>query len=112
MAFEVDKKVEAIKVATIRLLKVAIDIALARMLVGKISDGMSQATGPIPILKRDRYSASPMMTNTELLFPMNEKLIKMQAPHMPGLHAVVVVSLFTEKINLYSHYFCQDRNTN
>jgi len=44
MAFEVDKKVDDIKVAIILLLNVAIDIAFALMLVGNISDGISQAT--------------------------------------------------------------------
>mmetsp|Transcript_47350 Transcript_47350/g.54682 ORF Transcript_47350/g.54682 Transcript_47350/m.54682 type:complete len:81 (-) Transcript_47350:17-259(-) len=44
ITFEVDKKVDAIKVAMILLLNVAIDIAFALMLVGNISDGISQAT--------------------------------------------------------------------
>lgn len=86
---EVDKKVDAMRVATIRLVKVAIDIPLARMLVGKISDGMSQATGPIPMLNRARYRARPMITNVELRFPTNEKLIKTFAAHMPAMEALV-----------------------
>ena len=54
IALAVDRKVEAINVATIRLKKVAIDIAFARMLVAKTSEGMSHAPGPIPTLKKDR----------------------------------------------------------
>ena len=83
MALEVDKKVDAMTVATIRLQKVAMDMDLARMLVGKTSDGMSQATGPIPTLKKERYSASPVMAKTELFCPTKEKLIKRQAPPIP-----------------------------
>lgn len=42
-------------VAMRRLQKVANDMALARTTVGKISDGINQAPGPIPILKNAKY---------------------------------------------------------
>mmetsp|Transcript_8294 Transcript_8294/g.23875 ORF Transcript_8294/g.23875 Transcript_8294/m.23875 type:complete len:174 (-) Transcript_8294:1020-1541(-) len=59
IAFAKDKKVDAMKVAEIRLEKDATLIALARTLVGKTSDGINQAPGPIPMLKNARYIANP-----------------------------------------------------
>mmetsp|Transcript_22960 Transcript_22960/g.50031 ORF Transcript_22960/g.50031 Transcript_22960/m.50031 type:complete len:155 (-) Transcript_22960:1289-1753(-) len=65
MAFAVDRKVDDISVATILLKNVATDIPFARMLVGKISDGISQAAGPIPMLKNERYRPSPINANVD-----------------------------------------------
>jgi hypothetical protein len=85
LPFAVDRNVDAMRVAVIRLKNVAMDIAFARMLVAKISDGINQAPGPIPTLKKERYRERPTMANVDLFlfFPKNEKLVKMQAPHMP-----------------------------
>mmetsp|Transcript_8896 Transcript_8896/g.10298 ORF Transcript_8896/g.10298 Transcript_8896/m.10298 type:complete len:105 (+) Transcript_8896:557-871(+) len=57
MALAVERNVEAISVPVTRFMKVAIDIAFARMTVGKISAGISQQPGPIPTLKDERYIA-------------------------------------------------------
>jgi hypothetical protein len=54
MALAVNKKVEDINVAVKRFMNVAIDIALTRMHVANISDGISQEPGPMPMLKNAR----------------------------------------------------------
>ena len=66
IAFTVDKKVEAMRVAVIRLQNVATDIAFARIEVANISEGMSHAPGPIPELKKAMYRASPPIVHPEL----------------------------------------------
>jgi hypothetical protein len=71
-------------VAVIRLKNVASDIAFARILLAKTSDGTSHAPGPIPTLKKERYNESPTIANIELFFsPKKEKLVKIQAPDIP-----------------------------
>lgn len=85
MALAVERNVEDIKVAQIRLKNVATLIDLARILVAKISDGINHAPGPIPILKKERYNDSPTIANTGpvSLPPKKEKLVKIRAPHIP-----------------------------
>jgi hypothetical protein len=85
MALAVERNVDAISVAVIRLKKVATLIALARILVAKISDGINQAPGPIPILKNDMYKANPKIAKPvpRFLFPRKVILIKMRATHIP-----------------------------
>merc|ERR1719356_574955 len=69
MALATDRKVEAMTVAVTRLAKVATDMALARTMVEKTSEGMSQAPGPIPTLKKARYSARPTTASALLSLP-------------------------------------------
>lgn len=47
LPFAVERNVEAIRVAVIRLKNVAMDIAFARIVVANTSEGISQAPGPI-----------------------------------------------------------------
>ena len=59
MAFATERKVDDMMVAVTRFINVARLIAFARIIVLNTSEGISQAPGPIPILKNARYSANP-----------------------------------------------------
>mmetsp|Transcript_2787 Transcript_2787/g.4079 ORF Transcript_2787/g.4079 Transcript_2787/m.4079 type:complete len:111 (-) Transcript_2787:564-896(-) len=82
----VERNVEAIKVAVIRLKNVATLIDLARIDVGKTSLGMSQAPGPIPTLKNDKYNANPITAKAILpasSLPKKVMLVRKSATAMP-----------------------------
>lgn len=57
---------EVTNVPVKRLIKVVVLIALARIVVEKISDGMTQPNGPIPSEKNARYAARPIITTAGL----------------------------------------------
>lgn len=57
MALATERNEDAKIVAVARFPKVARLIAFARIVVVKTSDGISQAPGPIPILKNARYNS-------------------------------------------------------
>ena len=59
------KNVDVARVAVTRFIKVAIDIALARITLEKTSAGISQAPGPIPRLKKARYAARAVIPTVE-----------------------------------------------
>lgn len=82
------KKVDVARVPVTRFIKVASDIALARITLEKTSAGISQAPGPMPILKKARYAARAMIptaafkssrpkvaarTNSEIVMPKRMK---------------------------------------
>ena len=58
MALATERNEEAKIVATALLEKVARLMAFARIVVVNTSEGISQAPGPIPILKNARYNAN------------------------------------------------------
>lgn len=77
-AAEVVRNVDAISVAAIRLENAATLMALARILVAKTSEGINQAPGPIPMEKKDKYTARPTIATLDV-----EKAIKIRDAHMP-----------------------------
>lgn len=66
MALAVLKNVDDINVAVARLQKVDTLMALARIHVGKTSDGINQAPGPMPRLNIAKYNAKANTLKPEL----------------------------------------------
>ena len=68
------------KVPVSLFMNVVVLTAFALIVVEKISDGITQASGPMPKEKNEKYNARPNMTAVELL--ENVKIIS--AHVMPG----------------------------
>mmetsp|Transcript_25359 Transcript_25359/g.41174 ORF Transcript_25359/g.41174 Transcript_25359/m.41174 type:complete len:217 (-) Transcript_25359:901-1551(-) len=66
MAVATERKVDDMMVAVTRFINVATLMAFARIIVLNTSEGMSQAPGPIPILKNARYNPNPTIAPTSL----------------------------------------------
>jgi hypothetical protein len=115
IAFAVERKVDAISVATMQLLKVATLIALARMLLAQILDGTSQAPGPMSTLKKERHTAQARnLRNQNLLHPWRKmvKLIIRSAKIIPTcntMHSVGGVSVVPP---LAMHFLSLSTRTN
>mmetsp|Transcript_25577 Transcript_25577/g.38195 ORF Transcript_25577/g.38195 Transcript_25577/m.38195 type:complete len:122 (-) Transcript_25577:1119-1484(-) len=69
MVFFAVNVVDETIVATSRFVTVATLIALARMLVEKTSDGMSQLPGPIPMVNIIKYKPSDIIVTGSYLLP-------------------------------------------